>query len=144
MPPFPITEDKLCDYASFAHETMDVCADTVSLYTRGVRHEMRLRGKPVEILKNGMLSLILDGCKNIEEEAGRTKKVAMPLTGPMLAKLILSLDLTNRRELLFGTYAASSYAGQRIGKNKSWYSFPLATCRNGTFGQDEQTNSLYL
>jgi hypothetical protein len=109
--PYPVSEAKLVAYASLAHETHGILAETIRNYISGVVFHCKLNGIRDPRGDGSMLSLVLRGSKRLDHESGYEKRTRFGISGKQLALLFSKLDLSDFRAARFAAYASISYFG---------------------------------
>jgi hypothetical protein len=109
--PYPVSEAKLVAYASLAHETHGILAETIRNYISGVVFHCKLNGIRDPRGDGSMLSLVLRGSKRLDHESGYEKRTRFGISGKQLALLFSKLDLSDFRAARFAAYASISFFG---------------------------------
>jgi len=109
--PWPASEGKLITYATFAHDCLNLRPNTIDSYVSALAHKHRLEGWEHPRAGDGLLKLVLDGCRRMDRDQGVAPRARQGISGTMLKKIIGRLDLSDFRAARFAAYAAMSYFG---------------------------------
>jgi len=111
VPAWPASEGSLITYASFAHEAWHLRPGTIDTYISAIAHAQRMQGWEHPRAGDGLLKLVLDGCRRMDRDRGVGPRPRVGIDGRMLRQLLQGLDGRDYRSARFAAYASCSYFG---------------------------------
>jgi hypothetical protein len=111
MEAWPADESTLISYATFAHEAWHLRPSTIDTYISAIAHAHRLQGWEHPRAGDGLLKLVLTGCRRLDRDGGVGPRLRRGINGGMLKEIVQALDLSVYRDARFAAYAVCSYFG---------------------------------
>ena len=106
-----LDESTLITYATFAHEAWHLRPSTIDSYISAIAHAHRMQGWEHFRAGDGLLKLVLNGCRRLDRDNGVGPRLRVGISGTMLGQMISRLDLLDYRAARFAAYAVFSYFG---------------------------------
>ncbi len=108
---WPANESKLISYASFAHDAWHLKPSSIDTYISAIAHACRMQGWEHPRDGDGLLKLVLTGCRRMDRDQGVGPRTRQGIDGAMLKRLVGSMNLRHYRAARFAAYASCSYFG---------------------------------